>query len=184
MDYFRYICNNKLKSICIKEGNHEKNFICGFDDTYCNYFGLFSLTRIYIGCYCKNAGGMDACIDSDAIPNTTPKIVNVIKVFTPTPNMNDPACVPIKNMDYSNTNNLRVLLQAYVSSLSDVKSVSYTVGERLYNNTVSQIIFVNYVLKDDGQVYSKRYIVYMKEFGWKKGIFSFDGQCWIDPPHN
>jgi hypothetical protein len=155
---------------------------------------LMILTVIILGCSPSPESISDAIAKTQAVwtpvstqtpyPTQTPKIVNVIKVFTPTPNMNDPACVPIKNMDYSNTINLRVLLQAYVSSLSDVKSVSYTVGERLYNNTVSQIIFVNYDSKDDGQVYSKRYIVYMKEFGWKKGIFSVDGQCWIDPPHN
>jgi len=113
-------------------------------------------------------------------PTSTPLII----YRTPTPKSysGNLSCTPITNMDYSNNSRVAILLQAYVSSLSDVKSVSYTIPERLYKNTLSEIIFVNYI-GTDGKLYAKRYIVYMEEFGWLNGVFSIDGQCWIDPPH-
>lgn len=85
-------------------------------------------------------------------------------------------------MDYSDNNKVMILLQAYVSALPDVKSVSLVIPEKLYNNSTSQLFHVTYVSSADGKVYSKRYIVYMQEFGWKNAVFSIDGQCWIDPP--
>jgi len=69
-----------------------------------------------------------------------------------------------------------------VSQLPDVKSVSYTIPEPLYGNTLSELFFVQYT-STDGKDYAKRYIVYVKEFGWLNGTFSIDGQCWVDPPH-
>jgi hypothetical protein len=114
-------------------------------------------------------------------PTSTPLVVTLHDIWTPTPDLSDSSCTPITNMDYSNNSKVGVLLQAYVSSLPDVKSVSYTIPERLYSNTLSQIIFVQYV-NTDGKIFAKRYIVYMKEFGWFNGVFSIDGQCWIDPP--
>lgn len=74
-----------------------------------------------------------------------------------------------------------IQLQAYVSKMPDVESVSYAIPERLYTNTDSEIIFIRYT-SNDGNVYSMRYIVYVNEFGWTPSIFSIDGQCWIDPP--
>jgi hypothetical protein len=85
-------------------------------------------------------------------------------------------------MVYSDNSKVAVLLQAYVSQLPDVKTVSYTIPEKLYSNTLSEIFFVQYT-STDGKNYAKRYVVYMNEFGWKNGTFSLDGQCWIDPPH-
>lgn len=75
-----------------------------------------------------------------------------------------------------------IQLQAYVSTLPSVRSVSYVIPERLYSNTKSQLFHVTYVADNDGKVYSKRYIVYLAKFGWKNAVFSIDGQCWIDPP--
>jgi hypothetical protein len=86
-------------------------------------------------------------------------------------------------MNYSDNSKVAILLQAYVSTLPNVKSVSYIIPERLYINTLSQLFHVNYVDSTDGKVYSKRYIVYLTEFGWKNAVFSIDGQCWIDQPH-
>ena len=85
-------------------------------------------------------------------------------------------------MDYSDNTKIAVELQYYVSNLPDVHQVSYTIPEKLYTNTVSELIFVQYV-GTDGKPYAKRYIVYIKEFGWENAVFSIDGQCWIDPPH-
>ena len=106
-----------------------------------------------------------------------------VKVVTPTNPYTTTACKPIDNMDYTDNMKASIKLQAYVSDLPDVKTVSYVIPERLYSNTLSQLYFVQYVAKSDNKVYSKRYIVYVKEFGWKKGVFSLDGQCWIDPMH-
>jgi hypothetical protein len=154
---------------------------------------LMVLVVMSMGCSPSPKAIADAIVKTQSVwtpvptqtpyPSQTPKIVNVIKVFTPTPNINDTNCTPIKNLNYSDSSNMRVLLQAYVSGLPDVKSVSSTIGERLYSNTISSLIFVSYIAKEDSQVYSKRYIVYYPEFGWKKAVYSIDGQCWIDPPH-
>jgi hypothetical protein len=83
---------------------------------------------------------------------------------------------------------MMILLQAYVSKLSGVRTASYALPEGLYSNVNSQAIYISYVNDEDGKVYSKRFIVYMKEdpkmnMGWKLGVFSIDGQCWIDPLH-
>jgi septal ring factor EnvC (AmiA/AmiB activator) len=86
------------------------------------------------------------------------------------------------NMDYSNNSIVAIRLQNFVSTLPGVRSVSYVIPEKLYVNTISQLYYVSYVSSDDGKVYSKRYIVYMKEFGWSPSTFSIDGQCWIDSP--
>jgi hypothetical protein len=118
-------------------------------------------------------------------PTLTPRptiVVTKVVVWTPTPNNQSSACKPILNMDYSDNSKVAILLQAYVSTLPNVKSVSYVIPERLYINTLSQLFHVNYVDSTDGEVYSKRYIVYLTEFGWKNAVFSIDGQCWIDPP--
>lgn len=85
-------------------------------------------------------------------------------------------------MDYSDNKKFDVLLLDYVSQLPDVKSVSYTIPEPLYGNTLSELFFVQYT-STDGKDYAKRYIVYVKEFSWLNGTFSIDGQCWVDPPH-
>lgn len=86
-------------------------------------------------------------------------------------------------MDYSDNSKAFILLQAYVSSLPDVRQVSCTIPERLYSNTLSNIVFVIYVSNDDGKVYSKIYTICVKEFGWSTRVYSIDGQCWIDGPH-
>jgi hypothetical protein len=99
---------------------------------------------------------------------------------TPTPLKYDP-CRPLVGMNYSEDTKIFVQLQAYVSQLPDVKQISYAIPERLYDNTLSRIIFISYVA-EDGKTYAKRFIVYVDEFGWKPSTFSIDGQCWIDPP--
>ena len=119
-------------------------------------------------------------------PSSTPQptiVVTRVVVQTPTPDLSKYGCKPMTNMDYSNNTNAFVMLQAYVAKLPGVRSVSSTINERLYSNSLSHIVFVTYVTDDDGKVYSKRYIVYLKEFGWKNGVFSIDGQCWVDGPH-
>jgi septal ring factor EnvC (AmiA/AmiB activator) len=87
------------------------------------------------------------------------------------------------NMDYSNNSIVAIRLQNFVSTLPGVRSVSYVIPEKLYVNSISQLYYVSYVSSDDGKVYSKRYMVYMKEFGWSPSTFSIDGQCWIDPAY-
>jgi hypothetical protein len=121
-----------------------------------------------------------------AYPTLTPRptiAITKVVVWTPTPNNLSSDCKPITNMNYSDNSKVAILLQAYVSTLPNVKSVSYIIPERLYINTLSQLFHVNYVDSTDGKVYSKRYIVYLTEFGWKNAVFSIDGQCWIDQPH-
>lgn len=86
------------------------------------------------------------------------------------------------NMDYSNNSAVALRLQAYVSTLEDVRSVSYVIPERLYSNTLSQLYHVTYVSEEDGQVYSQRYIVYVDEFSYEPGTFDLSNQCWIDAP--
>ncbi|MGD0612336.1 MAG: hypothetical protein ABSB41_12560 [Anaerolineales bacterium] len=117
-----------------------------------------------------------------AYPTYTPYVVTRVVIQTPAPNLNNPSCKPITDMDYSDNTKIAVELQYYVSNLPDVHQVSYTIPEKLYTNTVSELIFVQYV-GTDGKPYAKRYIVYIKEFGWENAVFSIDGQCWIDPPH-
>ena len=111
-----------------------------------------------------------------------PTIV-VTKLVTPTTQYIGSLCKPITNMDYSNNSKVAIKLQSYVSELPGVRSVSYVIPEKLYSNTLSQLYYVTYVDDEDGEVYSKRYIVYMNKFKWKRGTFSIDGQCWIDSPH-
>jgi hypothetical protein len=109
-------------------------------------------------------------------------IVTRVVVQTPTFNSSRSAdCIPITNMVYSDNSTVAILLQAYVSQLPDVKAVSYTIPEKIYSNSLSEIFFVQYT-STDGKNYAKRYVVYMDEFGWQNGTFSLDGQCWIDPP--
>jgi hypothetical protein len=126
------------------------------------------------------------------IPTQTPKVVNqivtkvvtqisvVVIIQTPTPSSSE--CEPITGVTYSDISKVIIQLQAYVSKMLDVKSISYAIPERLYSNTSSELVHITYV-STDGKVYSRRYIIYIKEFSWKEGIYSIDGQCWIDPPH-
>lgn len=108
------------------------------------------------------------------------KIYTRVIVETPTPFGS--ACEPITNVDYSDNSKVITQLQAYVGRQPDVKSVSYAVPERLYINTNSELVHINYT-DTKGNLYSMRFIIYLNEFGWKTGIFSIAGQCWIDPPH-
>jgi hypothetical protein len=86
------------------------------------------------------------------------------------------------NMDYTNNSTAAIRLQNFLSTMPDVREVSYVIPERIYSNTLSQLYYVTYVSKTDGQVYSRRFIVYQAEFGWSKGTFDMDGQCWLDKP--
>lgn len=106
---------------------------------------------------------------------TNRPVVTRVVVQTPTPNLFNEDCTPLIATDYSDNSKAFILLQAYVASLPDVRQVSYTIPERLYSNTPSHIVFVSYVSNDDGKVYSKRYIIYVKEFGWSTGVYSIDG---------
>jgi hypothetical protein len=119
-------------------------------------------------------------------PSSTPQpptYVTRVVVQTPTNQRSSDDCKPITTMDYSDNSKVAILLQAYVAGLPGVKSVSLVIPERLYSNTMSELFHVSYTDASDGKQYSKRYIVYLTEFGWKNAVFSIDGQCWIDPPH-
>lgn len=77
-------------------------------------------------------------------PTYTPKptiVITQVVVQTPRPR-NQTECRPLTNMDYSDNSKVAILLQAYVSQLPGVKSVSYTIPERLFGHTLSQIYFV------------------------------------------
>ncbi|MDW7755473.1 MAG: hypothetical protein SCH68_09935 [Brevefilum sp.] len=120
-------------------------------------------------------------------PTSTPEptiAVTRVVVQSPTPNFSGDDCKPMAIMSYDNNTNAFAMLQAHVATLPDVRTVSYTINERLFSNSLSHIVFVRYVADQDGEVYSKRYIVYLDEFGWSEGVFSVDGQCWIDGPHD
>jgi hypothetical protein len=126
------------------------------------------------------------------VPTQTPKIETRVetqvvtqiatRVVIQTPVPSGTSCVQITGVTYSDISKVIVQLQAYVSKMTDVQSVSYAIPERLYSNTSSELVHITYV-STDGKVYSRRYIIYIKEFSWKEGIYSVDGQCWIDPPH-
>jgi hypothetical protein len=116
-------------------------------------------------------------------PTYTPKpAVTRLVVQTPTPLHIDSSCKPMTDMAYTDNSLVTLKLMNYVSGLPNVKTVSYVLPEKLYSNSLSQLYHVTYVSSSDGKVYSKRYIVFMKEFSWRNGVFSIDGQCWIDPP--
>jgi hypothetical protein len=112
-------------------------------------------------------------------PTQTPYFVTKIVIQTPQP-VGD-YCKPITGVDYSDMSNAIVKLQAYMLTIPGVKNVSYAIPEKLYSNANSEIIHMTYV-STDGNVYSSRYIIYLRELGWKPGIFSIEGQCWIDAP--
>lgn len=119
-------------------------------------------------------------------PNPTytpmPTIVKIV-VQTPRPQYADTLCKPIHDVNYSTIWKSITSLQSYMGQFSDVRSTSYAIPERLYSNAESYIVHITYISDTDGAVYSRRYIIYVTEFSWKKGVFSIDGQCWIDPPH-
>jgi hypothetical protein len=118
-------------------------------------------------------------------PTATPQptvVVTQIVVQTPTPDISSSKCKPMTKMDYTDNSRVAIMLQAYVALLPGVRQVSYVIPEKLYNNTLSQIYYVSYIDDADGKVYSKRYIAYIREFGWSNGVFSIDGQCWVDGP--
>jgi hypothetical protein len=106
----------------------------------------------------------------------------MVVVQTPTPE-NQSACIPLENMDYSDVSTMVAALEAYVSRFPDVESVKDTFTQNLYLNTTSQSIGIQYISRQSGNIYIKKFLVYTDEFGWKEGTFSIDGQCWIDPPH-
>jgi len=118
-----------------------------------------------------------------ATQTAVPTVVIII-VQTPTPAYSDTLCKPIENMSYENMWKSIAILQAYVNQFEDVKQTTYAVPEPLYSNTLSYLVHIEYVSKTDGKTYSRRYIVYFKEFSWLNAIYSIDGQCFIDPPHS
>lgn len=111
-----------------------------------------------------------------------PTILKVI-IQTPTPKDMDGDCKPITNMDYSDLWKSINLLQAYMEEMPGILRVSTALTEKLYSNTDSYLVYIRYINEEDNETYSKRYVVNKKEFGWSEGVFSLDGQCWIDPPN-
>jgi hypothetical protein len=122
------------------------------------------------------------------VPTHTPIVVTRVvtqlatRVVVQTPTPSNSICVPIEDISYSDNNTVIVQLQAYVSRMSGVKSVSYAIPERLFSNTSSELVHITYT-NTEGKQFSMRFIIYNDEFGWKPAIFFIDGQCWIDPPH-
>jgi hypothetical protein len=114
------------------------------------------------------------------VPTQTPKIETRVetqvvtqiatRVVIQTPVPSGPSCEPISGVTYSDISKVIVQLQAYVSKMADVQSVSYAIPERLYSNTSSELVHITYV-STDGKVYSRRYIIYIKEFSWDSARF-------------
>ena len=113
---------------------------------------------------------------------TEQPVVTQVVVQTPTPDFSNVNCTPLTNMDYTDEAKAFVLLQTYVSSLPDVRQLSYIDPEKISSDSLSNVVSVRYIAKSNAQYYTKKYIVYMDELGWSTGVFSIDGQCWIDGP--
>jgi PBP1b-binding outer membrane lipoprotein LpoB len=158
---------------------------------------VLCLATIFLaGCSPFNSLVQSAISETQAVwtivPTQIPKIETRVetqvvtqiatRVVIQTPVPSGPNCGPITGVTYSDISKVIIQLQAYVSKMPDVKSISYAIPERLYSNTSSELVHITYV-STDGKVYSRRYIIYIEEFSWKEGIYSIDGQCWIDPPH-
>lgn len=117
------------------------------------------------------------------VPTYTPRPTIVItKMVTPTPKYKTSYCKPLTGMTYDQLWNSINILQTYMLSFSDVRTLSYAIPEQLYSNVRSNIVHITYVSKEDGETYSRRFIVYFDEQDWGRGVFSIDGQCWIDGP--
>lgn len=121
---------------------------------------------------------------STPMPTYTP-IPTIVKIVlqTPIPRYPDTLCKPIKDVNYSTIWKSISSLQAYLGQFDDVRSTSNALPEKMYSNSDSYIVHMRYVSDSDGEVYSRRFMIYVTEFSWQKGVFSIDGQCWIDPPH-
>jgi hypothetical protein len=121
---------------------------------------------------------------STPMPTYTP-VPTIVKIVVQTPRPRNPEtlCKPIKNVNYSTIWKSISSLQAYLGQFDDVRSTSNALPEKLYSNSESYIVHMRYISDSDGEVYSRRFMIYVTEFSWKSGIFSIDGQCWIDPPH-
>jgi exonuclease VII small subunit len=96
--------------------------------------------------------------------------------------LEDLLCDDQISMDYSGILNSTSRLSSYVGGLSDVARVSLTMRSTLWSNAESKVHVINYVARDDNEVYSKQFLVYYNELRWKPGTFYIDGQCWLDAP--
>ncbi|HNS07167.1 MAG TPA: hypothetical protein PKK09_04350 [Anaerolineaceae bacterium] len=152
---------------------------------------LLSVFVILVGCSpSPEAIGQALSMTQTALPTQTPyptytpqpTIVKIV-IQTPKPDYLSSDCKPITNMIYGDLYKEINILKSYVETLPDVKVTTYELPEQLYSNTKSHLVFIDYISKEDGKTYAKRYIIYENEFGWKNSIFSLDGQCWIDPPN-
>lgn len=104
-------------------------------------------------------------------------------VQTATPDLSNVNCTPLTKMDYTSSAEAMIDLQAYVSALPDVRQLSYAKPEKINNDALSSIVEVRYIARSNAQFFSKWYIVYMDELAFSSGVFSIDGQCWVDGPH-
>jgi uncharacterized protein (DUF3084 family) len=93
----------------------------------------------------------------------------------------DPYSMDQLKMDYSSLQSSSSRLQGFVANLDDTDHVSNSVRNTLWNNADSKIHGITYV-SDEGNTYSRQFLVYVNELGWDEGTFYIDGQCWLDPP--
>jgi hypothetical protein len=87
----------------------------------------------------------------------------------------------IVGMDYKNILNASIKLQAYMTGDPGVKQVSLTMRNSLWDNAKTKVHVIRYT-DPKGDVYSKQFIVYFDEYGFRPSVFSIDGQCWVNAP--
>lgn len=86
----------------------------------------------------------------------------------------------VSSMSYSNILDSSSKLQAWVTNQPWASRSTSTIRDSIWNNTDTKLHGIYYVASKDNERYLTWFLVYYDEFGWDKGTFWLDGQCWLE----
>ena len=86
----------------------------------------------------------------------------------------------LPTMDYGSIADASTILAAFVAQQPWAQRVQGTFRNTIWNNTDSKLHAVRYVDSSDHMSYATYFMVYFKEYGWDRGVFWIDRQCWLD----
>jgi TolA-binding protein len=83
-------------------------------------------------------------------------------------------------MDYTSVADASTMLMAFVAQQPWAERVQGTFRDSIWTNAGSKIHGVRYVDSSDHLPYVTYFMVYFDEFGWERGVFWVDRQCWLE----
>jgi hypothetical protein len=85
-------------------------------------------------------------------------------------------------MEYENVLDASTIASAWWDNQEGVGALRGSYRDKLWENGLTAIHGIRYVLPHDRQPYVELFLIYFDELGMKPGVFWVRGQCWLEAP--